>query len=219
MGGRREQARDRYCRFGGGGLFGIGTGVGGGEDGAAGEGGVDCGGGGVEVGSWSGCVCGGGAEGKAWIGDWGGREWGGHFWVDGSRVGGELEGWRGEGFENYLVHVTLLDGTEVSKIPLPILSFMAPSYETTNLSFFGLHTLAFTAFSIHIIHFCHSTFSNSTHSYSTPPSIPHQLFPFKSHTSSTREKPPFLPFHSHQQQYSSTAKKDGSRMAGYLGTL
>ncbi len=59
MGGRGKQAGDRDCRFGGFGLLGVG--FAGDEDGAAGEGGVDGGCGGVEVGSWTGYVSRGGA--------------------------------------------------------------------------------------------------------------------------------------------------------------
>ena len=72
MGWRGEQAGYRDCGFGDGlwRLFGVGVGFGGrrrGEDRAAGDGGVDCGRGAVEVGAWTGCVGCGGAEGKAWV--------------------------------------------------------------------------------------------------------------------------------------------------------
>lgn len=61
-------------------LLWIGVGrVGRGEDWAAGEGGVDCGGGGVEVGSWAGDVGGGRAEGEAWICERRKRGCGGHW--------------------------------------------------------------------------------------------------------------------------------------------
>ena len=92
MGGRGEQAPYRDCRFGGFWLFGIGDG--GGKGRAAGEGGVDCGGGGVEVGSWAGYVGCGGAEGKAWICEGWQRGCGGHWrmwyrgWFEGRICGG-----------------------------------------------------------------------------------------------------------------------------------
>lgn len=58
MGGRGKQAGYRDCGFEDLGLFvgvvGLGGGGGGGEDWAAGDGGVDCGRGGVQVGAWTG---------------------------------------------------------------------------------------------------------------------------------------------------------------------
>lgn len=54
MGGRGEQAGDRDCAFGGPRLFVGVVGWGGGEDWAAGDGGVDCGRGPVQVGAWTG---------------------------------------------------------------------------------------------------------------------------------------------------------------------
>lgn len=49
------------------------------DDGAAGEGGVDRGGWGVEVGSWAGSVGCGGAEGEAWVCECGEGGCGGHW--------------------------------------------------------------------------------------------------------------------------------------------
>lgn len=75
MGGRWQQAGDRDRGLGGAGVWGIGRG---GEDGAAGERGVDCGRGGVEMGAWTGDVVCGGAEGEAGVCKWGEGAGSGH---------------------------------------------------------------------------------------------------------------------------------------------